>query len=106
MFVLIGTTLKFYNDFVDQRDNNQPKIEAAVETATLEQKNELEAEFTEREKEPFKTITSPSEFGSIRLTFPKTWSSYIASSGRVEYDFLHTQTLYQLTTLIMPCALT
>lgn len=82
-----GATIKFYNDFTDQRDNNQPKIEAAVDEATTQQKQQLEAEFTEREKQPYKTITGPSEFGSVRLTFPKTWSSYVEQGGTVDYDF-------------------
>lgn len=87
MIVFIGTTVKFYSDFTDQRDNNQPKIEAAVEEATSEQKKELEADFEQREKEPFKVITGPSEYGSVKLVFPKTWSSYVTSSGSTEYDF-------------------
>lgn len=82
-----GATAKFYSDFVDQRDNNEPKIEAAVDVALAEQKDELEIEFNEREKQPYKTITGPAEFGSVRLTFPKTWSSYVTRKGSVDYDF-------------------
>lgn len=85
--VFAGLSVKFYTDFVDQRDNNQPKIEAAVAEATAKQKEELEADFTEREKQPYRTITAPSEFGSVRLTFPKTWSSYVERGGRIDYDF-------------------
>lgn len=82
------TTIKYYGDFVDQRDRNQPKIEAAVERAESDQKKKLEAEFEEREKQPYKTFTAPSAFGSVRLTFPKTWSGYVVTGrGNEQYSF-------------------
>lgn len=85
--VFIGGSVKFYNDFVDQRDNNKPKIAAAVETATTAQKTKLDADFIEKEKQPYKTITGPAEFGSVKLTFPKTWSAYVQTDATAEYDF-------------------
>jgi len=75
----------YYGDYVEQRDNNEPIIAEAVEDATSKQKEELEAEFVEREKEPNDTYTAPSEFGSIKLTYPKTWSAYVERSS--EFDF-------------------
>lgn len=81
------TTIKYYGDYVDQRDRNQPKIEAAVEKAKSDQKKELDAEFEEKEKQPYKTLTAPSSYGSVRLTFPKTWSAYVESGrGNVQYQ--------------------
>ena len=77
----------FYTKFVEQRDNNQPIIEAAVAKAEEEQKSALEEDFTEREKLPTKNYTSPSELGSVKLSFPKTWSSYVNTekSGGMDY---------------------
>lgn len=69
-----------YANYVDQRDNNQPKIKAAVSTAEAKQKATLEAEFKEREKEPNESYTSPSEFGSVKVAYPKTWSAYVSTS--------------------------
>ena len=82
-----GFAIYSYMNFIDQRDNNQPKIEAAVRQATETQAKELEAEFKEREKEPNKTYTAPSEFGSVKLTYPKTWSAYVDQSGSNEIEF-------------------
>lgn len=77
----------YYSKFVEQRDNNQPIIDEAVTKAEEAQKTKLEDEFTEREKIPTKNYTSPAELGSVKLVFPKTWSSYVDSgkSGGMDY---------------------
>lgn len=77
----------FYNKYVQQRDHNQPLISAAVQEATGAQKTQLQKQFTEQEKQPYKTYTSPTELGSIQLTYPKTWSSYVSNdqSGGIDY---------------------
>lgn len=77
----------YYGKFVDQRDNNQPRIDAAVEAAEDKQKDELEADFAEREKLPTRSYTSPSELGSVKLSFPKTWSSYVNVNGNVGIEY-------------------
>lgn len=76
-----GLAVYYYSQYIEQKDNNQPLIDAAVVTAEEKLQDKLEAEFVEREKQPNKTYTSPSEFGSIRLQFPKTWSSYVEAKG-------------------------
>ncbi len=77
----------YYTKFVEQRDNNQPVIDEAVAQAEEAQKTKLENEFTEREKVPTKNYTSPAELGTVKLVFPKTWSSYVdtAKSGGLDY---------------------
>jgi hypothetical protein len=77
----------FYTKFVEQKDNNQPIIEEAVMKAEESQKEKLESEFTEREKIPTKNYTSPAELGTVKLSFPKTWSSYVdtTKTGGMEY---------------------
>lgn len=77
----------YYGKYVDQRDNNQPVIETAVKQAEAAQKKELEADFAEREKLPTGSYTSPSELGSVKLTYPKTWSSYVdlKNEGEIQY---------------------
>lgn len=81
------TSIMYYSKYVEQRDQNKPIIAAAVKEAEDAQKEKLEAEFTEREKVPTKQYISPSEFGSVKLVFPKTWSSYVdlQSSNGMEY---------------------
>jgi hypothetical protein len=81
------TSVMYYSKFIEQRDENKPIIAAAVKEATAAQKKKLDSEFDEREKVPTKQYISPSEFGSVKLVFPKTWSGYVnlkASNG-MEY---------------------
>lgn len=77
----------YYGKYVDQRDNNQPVIEKAVSDAEEAQKEKLEADFAEREKLPTSSYTSPSELGSVKLTFPKTWSSYVSVESGSQMNF-------------------
>jgi hypothetical protein len=78
---------KYYGDFTTQKNNNQPLIDAAVEEAKEKQKTELTEDFIEREKEPNKSYTSPAELGSVRLQFPKTWSSYVITGKSTDLDY-------------------
>lgn len=58
--------------------NNSDAISAkAVESALSSQKAELEAQFSEQEKEPYETYNGPSEFGSLSVSYPKTWEAYV-----------------------------
>lgn len=87
--VMIGfgiSTYVYYTNFVDQRDNVDKKIDTAVSTAEIQQREKLNKEFFEREKIPSKTYTTPSIYGSVKLTFPKTWSRYVEDTGS-QIDF-------------------
>ena len=80
MLVMIGfavSTYIYYTNFVDQRDNVDKKISSAVSEAETVQREKLDKEFAEREKIPNVIYTTPSIYGSVKLTFPKTWSKYV-----------------------------
>ncbi len=84
VLVVVGfgiSTYVYYTNFVDQRDNVDQKIDSAVQVAETEQREKLDKEFAEREKIPNKTYTTPSIYGSVKLTFPKTWSSFVNDTG-------------------------
>ncbi len=65
----------------DYKNNVDAKIDEAVEAATEQNSIEKEAEFAEREKQPFKTYLGPASLGSISVTYPKTWSAYVNEKG-------------------------
>lgn len=91
VLLFIGTTvtsIMYYSRYVEQRDQNKPIIAAAVKEATAQQKKELQAEFDEREKIPTKQYISPSEFGSVKLVIPKTWSSYVSTEASNSMQYL------------------
>lgn len=64
----------------DYKNNSDQKATAAVTAAEAQQKQQLDAQFAEQEKQPLKTYTTPSQYGSVVLTYPKTWSAYVVES--------------------------
>ena len=61
----------------DYKNNSDKKSAAAVATAKEEQKATDEADFIEKEKQPYETFDGPSEFGSLKIVYPKTWELYV-----------------------------
>ncbi len=95
VLLLIGAGLLavyFYSEYQLAQTDLDNKIDAAVLDAVKAREDELEAEFAEREKTPYKTFTGPADYGSLSFKYPKTWSVYIAkdstSSNNVE-AYLH-----------------
>ncbi len=82
--VMVGTcvtTYMYYSKYADQRDNVSKKVTSAVELAQMEQKKKLDSDYAEQDKIPYKTYTTPSVYGSVKLTFPKTYSSFVNDTG-------------------------
>ena len=77
-------TLVRYNDASTDLDK---KISDAVAIAEEKQALELEKEFAEREKNPYKTFSGPADYGELTFEYPRTWSVYIASDASKGGDF-------------------
>lgn len=72
------------NDYKNNFDSKVGEEVAKQSKVIAEQK---QAEFDEKEKAPYKFWTSPTQYGSVKVGFPKTWSYYLSlneasSSGR------------------------
>lgn len=70
-----------YGGRQDYKNNVDAKIATAVATAQKAEDAVKEKQFAEREKNPLKIYRGPSEFGSITIQYPKTWSGYAAADG-------------------------
>jgi hypothetical protein len=66
-----------FGQMQDFKNNSDQKSATAVLAASEKQKKELDAQFAEQEKSPLKTYTSPNQFASIKIVYPKTWSAYV-----------------------------
>lgn len=66
----------------DYKDNVDQKVATAVEIAKKETETAKDNEFTEKEKSPLKSYQGPSQYGSLTIKYPKTWSGYVDDSGR------------------------
>lgn len=75
----------------DYKNNSDKKSAVAVATAKDEQKATDEAAFAEKEKLPNETFNGPSEFGSLKIVYPKTWELYvdIKTSGTSVDGYAH-----------------
>jgi len=71
-----------YGGMQDYKNNVDPKIAAAVATAEEATSAKKDKEFTEKEKRPLRTYTGPSAYGSVAVSYPKTWSAYADESAR------------------------
>lgn len=75
----------------DYKNNVEEKVEAAVKIAKEEEGQVKEQEFLERSKSPYKKYSGPSTFGSVEVTYPKTWSATVAEtkSGTPVSGYFH-----------------
>lgn len=76
-----GATIYFYGKYSDAHNNLRAHVDKAVEQAKEEQKLADDKSFVEKEKMPLKNYTTPANLGSIKVSFPKTWSNYIDLAG-------------------------
>lgn len=75
--VLAGFGFWSYANYLDHKNNTDQKVSAAVTKANAEQAKELEAQFIEREKQPYDKFNGPDDLGSVSFNYPKTWSVYV-----------------------------
>lgn len=65
----------------DYKHNVDAKIAQAVTIAKQQEATAKDAAFAQAEKLPLTTYTGPSAYGSITVSYPRTWSGYVASSS-------------------------
>ena len=92
--ILSMTTLTFVGLFIwmmvqynDVSTDVNAQIKTAVDAAKMEQALEDEAEFAEREKDPYRDFAGPADYGQLSFKYPKTWSVYIASDASKGGDY-------------------
>ena len=72
----IGLFIWMYARFSGVKSDVDGQILAAVSKAVNEKTEELENQFTEREKSPYETFAGPADYGELTFEYPKTWSVY------------------------------
>jgi len=65
----------------DFKNNTDQKIEEAVKNAKVLQSSELEKQFAEKEKSPYKVYQGSATYGTLTFDYPKTWSAYVDESN-------------------------
>lgn len=71
-----------YQSRQDYKNNSDHKVAVAVAAAKQQEDAAKDKVFGEAEKQPLKTYRGPEAYGSLVVSYPKTWSSYVDESGR------------------------
>lgn len=75
-----------YGNYVDQRDNTSQKVDVAVTEAKQAQQTEDQKTYLEKEKQPYSQLVGPDDLGRVTISYPKTWSVYVAESSPSGYQ--------------------
>lgn len=62
----------------DYKTNSDQKVAAAVAIAQQQTSAQKDKQFTIAEKLPLRTYTGPAPYGSLKISYPKTWSVYVS----------------------------
>jgi hypothetical protein len=65
----------------DYKNNVDKKIAVAIAAAKKDQAAQLQAQFDEQSKSPYKTFNGSATYGSVSFQYPKTWSAYVNSDS-------------------------
>ena len=83
----IGLFIWMYIQYDEAHTDVQEQIDLAVAEAVDKKAVEMEAEFVEREKLPYKVFSGPVDYGQLTFSYPKTWSVYVAAAAEKGGDF-------------------
>ncbi|MEK7594813.1 MAG: hypothetical protein AAB436_04200 [Patescibacteria group bacterium] len=82
LFGAIGFGAWAYTSQQDYKNNSDEKAAVAAEAAKKEESIKKDKQFAEEIKNPLKTYVGPEAYGSLVVSFPKTWSGYVDDTGR------------------------
>lgn len=70
----------------DYKDNSDAKVAKAVAINTKDVQAKDAVNYAEAAKQPLKFYTGPEPYGSLKITYPKTWSGYVITDGSNPLD--------------------
>jgi hypothetical protein len=69
-----------YTQMLDYKNNSDAKVAVAVVQAKSDEDKVKDAAFAEAEKQPLKAYQGPESYGSVSVSYPKTWSAYVVDT--------------------------
>lgn len=70
-----------YGGRQDYKNNVDAKISQAVDANKKVVQAADARQYAEAAKQPLKTYTAPEQYGSVAVSYPKTWSGYVATAS-------------------------
>lgn len=80
--IALGFGLWAFSGRQEYKNKVDEKIAIAVADAETANSLKKEAEFAEKEKNPLRTYTGPATYGSLSISYPKTWSAYVDETAK------------------------
>jgi len=80
-FVAILLAVKYYSDAQNYKNQDKVMIATAVAQEKVVEANILDQQYTKQEQNPFNTYVGPALYGLPTISYPKTWSGYVDSTG-------------------------
>ena len=77
----VGLFIWMFMQYSEVKEDIDGQIDVAVREAVDKKAMEMEAEFAEREKEPYRDFAGPADYGQLSFKYPKTWSVYVAADA-------------------------
>ena len=88
LVVLLIAALAFggwsFSQMRHYKNDSDQMVATAVAKAKKDQQVQLQQQFAEQSKSPFKTFHGSSTFGSLTFSYPKTWSAYVDTNNQSE----------------------
>lgn len=73
-----------YSGRQDYKNNTNQKIAAAVAASDKQLTTQLQAQFAQQAKSPYKVFQGSPTYGGITFDYPKTWSAYVDTTQQNE----------------------
>ena len=83
----LGLFIYTYIQWNNAKTDVKGQVSLAVSEAENKLRTELETDFNNREKYPYRTFAGPSDFGALTFEYPKTWSVYVPNDASKAQDF-------------------
>jgi hypothetical protein len=82
LFVGVGSFAVWaYGGRQDYKNNVEAKVETALAANTKSVQSADAAQYAEAAKNPLTVYNGPDAFGSVQVSYPKTWSAYVNTSN-------------------------
>ncbi len=79
--VAIILAAKFYSGEQNYKNNDQLLIDQAAQAAKAQEAALKDKQFAIENQSPFVTYTGPVQYGSVNISYPKSWSAYVDTTG-------------------------
>jgi hypothetical protein len=81
-FGALGFGIWAFTGRQDYKNNVDEKISVAVTEAEQANTEKKDKEFAEKEKNPLRIYAGPATYGSVSISYPKTWSAYVDETAK------------------------